>query len=77
MTYNVWLSEKPEFTEDVIVILAHKIGMRYEYSSYEVVWYSPDFDSCYWAWLTLDGDEYGDIEDMQADKYMIIKPISK
>lgn len=76
MELNKWLDVKPEFTNECLVIAAVKIQDEWEYSIYEIKKLIDDEGKWYWGWLTGDGEEYGDLNDFKADKYMIIRPIT-
>lgn len=67
-----WLTEKPVFDRDCILLTGTKIREKCEYSSWLIKWL--DFDEGgYWGWLNMDGEEYGDINDLHADLYNIIE----
>jgi hypothetical protein len=70
--FPFWSTSKPEFTEDCVLVTASKIRGQYEYS----VWIIKmvDFgDGQYMAWLTGDGEEYGDLKDLSADQYLVLQ----
>lgn len=61
-----WVSEKPVFTHDCILLTATNIR-QWSLSSWLIIW-----QEGYWKWCEMDGEEYGDIEDLQADLYKVI-----
>ena len=83
MKFNKWLKEKPEFTEDCICIcrtgFVDREGRRsYEYEAYmisEQLADEADDDNyiTYMGWFDLGGDEYGDLNELEADEYFLIK----
>lgn len=66
-----WVTTKPIFTIDCILITGNKIRNKWEYSIYLVERIYSGYD-WYWGWLTGDGEEYGDIEDLHAQKYLVL-----
>ena len=79
MIYNKWLSEKPKFNKDCILITASKYKDKWNYTSYRIELVEGEDENFekawYWGWLDMDGSEIDDINDMVAQKYMVIKPI--
>ncbi len=71
MERSVWLNEKPEFNEECTFVTASKIQSNWEYSVWIIEKLETD-EGWYFGWLTGDGDEYGDINDITADKYFIL-----
>lgn len=70
MTHDVWLTEKPDFTEECILICASywAIGNQYEYTLYQVKkWHGRK--GWYLALLSGDGDHWGPLEDLEANLY--------
>lgn len=63
-----WTTRRPAFIYDCVLVTANLIRGNWEYS----VWIIERRNG-YWNWLTGDGEEYGDIEDLRADKYCILK----
>lgn len=76
MELNQWLDDKPEFTDECLVIAANEIRGEWEYTLYQIRKLIDDDGNWYLGWLTSDGEEYGDLNDFKAQKYMIIKPIA-
>jgi hypothetical protein len=66
-----WISEKPEFKDECIVIAASLFRNEWSYTLFQVKKVDGD-DGWYLGWLTGDGDEYGDLADLHADKYLIL-----
>jgi hypothetical protein len=64
-----WTTEKPSFTKDCLLITAHLFGFRreWEYNIYMV-----KFLNGYFNWLTSDGEEYGALDELTADKYLVL-----
>ncbi len=70
MKHFEWLQEKPEFTEDCIVITAtYWEHFGYMYDTYIVM------QDEYWVWLNMNGEEIGDIKDLHGELYMTIPQI--
>ncbi len=68
MNHHKWLSEKPEFKEECLLITAVKFRDEWEYEVYIIKMIESD-EGCYMGWLTGDGDEYGDLADLTSEKY--------
>lgn len=66
-----WTKEKPVFTEDCVLIAASKMKDFWDYVTY-IIKKTNNGDGEYWGWFTGYGEEYGDIEDMHADLYLIL-----
>jgi len=60
------------FTEDCILLTAcyGKID-GWEYNSWKIAKNGRD-KGWYWGWYTINSEEYGDINDLSADKYKVI-----
>jgi hypothetical protein len=77
MTHNTWMEEKPEFTEECILITARRLKMplleMWEYALYEIKCLEgvdeSDHAAYYWGICEPDGEEWGAWEDYKADKY--------
>lgn len=68
---NEWVTEKPDFKEECLVIAASRIGDEWEYVTYQikiVTWGEGE----YFGWLNGEGVEFGDLEDFVADKYFVM-----
>lgn len=63
----LWSSKKPTFTEDCWLVTNHKTG----YNIWQIKKIESD-DGWYWGWLDSNGDEYGDIEDLDAEGYVVL-----
>lgn len=73
-----WTTDKPVFTEDCVLITAHSHsnnGYMYRLWSIEQRPVSADSEDFYFAWLNDLGEELGDINDLKADKYLILPKI--
>lgn len=70
-----WTKTKPIFKKDCILLCGGWFRGEFEYNAYLIkkVYFE---DKWYWGWLTSDGDEVGDIEDMHSELYLIL-PIPK
>lgn len=72
MTFFKWLTRKPKFDCECMVICGHKWKKEdWEYNLY-LVKRVEDCDSWYWGWFTAHGDEYDDLSGMAADIYYIL-----
>ncbi len=69
MNHNNWVTKKPEFTEECLLLTAVLIRDQYEYEVYIIAKVESD-EGWYLGWLTGDGEEYGDLEDLKSDKYL-------
>lgn len=74
-----WLTDKPTFNKECILLTASFFNDQWIYNSWQIKeLYGEGFDNkehYYWAWLNMDGEEYGDLSDLTADRYKIISPI--
>jgi hypothetical protein len=66
-----WVTQKPEFTEECLLITATKYRDEWEYTAYQIKKVYDD-EKWYMGWLTGDGEEYGDLEDLESDKYLVM-----
>lgn len=65
-----WTNDKPVFTEDCVLVTADKLREGvWDYYVWEIKW---SIENNYWQWLDGLGDEQGDIDDLAADKYLIL-----
>ena len=64
---KAWITEKPEFTEDCWLVTAGGGGCEI----WQIKRVESD-DGWYWGWLDSYGDEYGDINDMESEFYLIL-----
>ncbi len=71
LTDAEWLSEKPGFDKECLVIAACLFSNEWEYEVYQIKKAESE-DGWYWGWFTGDGDEYGDLEDFTAQKYLVL-----
>jgi len=73
-----WLTEKPEFTEDCLLLTATNWrGEDWSYCVFEIT-KTDCYDGSGWYWgIFNDGEEWGDIADLKADKYKILPSINK
>lgn len=66
-----WKSEKPTFTEEGVFVSASWWGNHWDYSLWQAIWR----DGANGDYLSLcdgDGHEYGDWEDLTADRYLVL-----
>ncbi len=66
-----WTTKKPKFTEECLLIVATEIQENWDFAIFQIL--KTDFEDM-WYWGVFDGDgcEWGDIEDLQADKYLVM-----
>ena len=65
-----WLTEKPDFTEDCILLMA---DILYEPFYRVVLIYSWEFEGrFFYNWKTLDGKHTGNVENLKAERYKIV-----
>lgn len=69
MTFNTWTTEKPDFDQECLLITAVFLRRKWYYDTYMVEW----SDDVYWMISTMDGQEWGDIADLSADKYYVME----
>lgn len=76
-----WTKVKPKFhdnSEECLLIAAAKIGNVWEYTMYEMKKLNGENEKgeegWYWGIIDQDGDEWGDYDDLLAQKYCILKP---
>jgi hypothetical protein len=75
-----WVSEKPEWKEECILLTASLHRGDWNYSAFEVKEALGEDEqgnnAWYWALCCLeDGEEWGDINDLSAQWYKIISPL--
>jgi len=69
-----WTDIKPEFKDNCILVTADINRGLWDFHIWEIK--QVNFgDGPYMAWLDHDGEEYGDLEDLKADKYLILPPL--
>lgn len=66
-----WTPNKPNFKEECIFATANNYKGNWDYNIWEIKEVKGP-DGWYLALLTGDGVEWGDIEDLTADLYMIL-----
>lgn len=71
MCFFRWTKKKPKFDQECMVICANKWNGDWEYSLYLITKVVFE-DKWYWGWLTQDGEEYGDLADMQSQRYYVM-----
>lgn len=75
-----WVNEKPKFKEDCVLIAATKYKNKdWDYKLYEIKKSDGEDedgnDAWYWGIFCDDGEEWGDLADLNADKYLVLKPL--
>lgn len=69
---NEWTKDKPQIP--CVFICRNKFRGKWDYELFRIEKLDCDENSYYLGLLTIDGDEYGDLEeDLLADEYMIIE----
>lgn len=71
MIFKKWFSEKPTFSEECLVICASEINGVWDYTLFQIRKIDSE-DGCYLGWLTQEGEEYGDLNDMHSDMYFLM-----
>ncbi len=66
-----WTKRKPKFTKECLLIVASKFAKQWEYQIFKIL-KTGNEDGWYWGWFTGDGEEYGDIADLKAEKYLVL-----
>lgn len=64
-----WTTKKPEFTQDCVLATASQIGDQFEYNIFQIKEVGG-----FWGWYNGEGELYGDLEDLDANLYMVIEP---
>lgn len=79
MTYHVWLDDKPEITEDCIMVTAGKYANTdWNYSMFTIELTAGEDENGEPSWyfgIFDDGDEWGDLSDLHANKYLLLPMI--
>ena len=73
---NYWRDEKPAFTDEVVFVTAIFMKGHWHYTLWEMLWVDGEGGG-YLGLHCDDGDEWGDYEDLRADKYLILTPPQK
>lgn len=69
---NEWLTEKPKFTKDCILLTMTNLFNTVMYAAYMIRWIDLKEDGGYWGWCQMDGEEIDCIDVLAADKYKLI-----
>jgi hypothetical protein len=77
LRYYKWQTEKPEFKEECLLLVASSYQNKdYDYNVFEIKQIEgldeQENPAWYWGICCLDGEEWGDYEDLKADLYMIM-----
>lgn len=67
-----WQYTKPEFTEECILITASKVRGKWHYNFWLIEKLDDMEENWYWGILCPDGEEWGDLADLEAEKYLVI-----
>lgn len=80
MKVGCWCTDKPVFDMECIFATASLFAKEYYYSIWEIKKCDGENDrgepAWYYGLLDGDGDEWGDIDDLKADKYLILPPLN-
>lgn len=68
---STWTTIKPEFKEGCLLVTANLIRKEWEYEAW-IVKMINNGEGNYMALLQGDGEEWGPLEDLKADKYLIL-----
>lgn len=68
---NTWTTVKPEFNKECLLICACYLPGGWEYITWWIKKLISD-DVWYWGLCNTEGEEYGDIADLKADRYLVI-----
>ena len=69
-----WSKTKPKFNKECILIIAIWIEDHWEYTLYTIEMVENP-EGWYFGLICDDGEEWGDIDDLQADKYLVLPPL--
>lgn len=69
-----WTTEKPEITDECVLLTATKWAGATDYKLFTFEWLK-DSGERYLALCDEDGFHWGDYEDLEADFYAVIKPL--
>lgn len=76
-----WVTKKPKFNKECLLIVATWIAGYWEYDIFtveKVDGYNEEDEPCYyWGLICKEGDEWGDINDLVADKYLVLPLLKK
>lgn len=72
----IWLNEKPEFNEECVFVTATDFKNQTDYTVWQIEkcdGENEEGEDCwYWGLLNGDGEEYGALEDLVADRYFVL-----
>jgi hypothetical protein len=69
MKHNKWSNKKPDFTQECILITATKNRKDWDYRAWLIIKITGP-GGWYWGLCEMDGEEWGDLNDMLQDKYL-------
>lgn len=72
-----WVRYKPKFKEECLMLTASKHKNEWFYNAWWIREVDGDDGGWYWGLCTIDGEEWGDVNDLSADLYKIINIPSK
>lgn len=67
-----WQYLKPDFIEECILITASKIKDEWHYNFFMIEKLDDMNNNWYWGILDTYGEEWGDLADLEAEKYLVI-----
>jgi hypothetical protein len=66
-----WVNKKPKFKNECLLLVVSFHGDERYYNAYWIK--KEEFDGkWYWGCFTIDGDEWGDLNDLTADLYKTV-----
>jgi hypothetical protein len=72
----LWTDKKPAFDREMVFVTANEFKDVWEYNVWQILQAEGEDDKgntvWYWALCNSEGDEWGDNEDLAADKYLIL-----
>lgn len=72
MIHNNWTKQKPEFTEECLLITAVKWRHGWEYTTWQIKWTQEPEGGSYMGWFTGEGEEYGDLIYLNSQLYFTL-----
>ena len=75
MQHNIWSKRKPVLEEECLLITARKINSDYEYSLFEIMELDCEGE-WYYGLVDQNGCEWGDYEDLAAERYLTMPKLT-
>ncbi len=66
-----WVKDKPQLTEECILITHTVFRNNHEYQAWQILRIESE-EGWYFGLCTMDGEEWGDYEDLKSDHYKIV-----